>query len=735
MKSIIFFQAIYFLRKEKIMNKNLLKILAISAMALAAGACHPNKPSSSSSSSSSSAGPEEVSFGEVLDLDTEGNWALLNQRVVVKGLAVGGAYGNTIIGSGSTGDTVGTLVGFEIQPRVMPTFTETSGALSAYGYGAEIDVEATVTDVNGRVVLADADVTVVSERHYENGSSTGGASISYWPDVTRSGFDSVLGRKMSGVLIEGTYQLASIPTFTAGEASDFYVVFPGEDLDLEDPENLSPIHVQIPAGVADASVQLLQTYFANKKVGDFVLFDALTQYDLIENGGMGLVIETFWSRTVADPEETPAVYSTWADIAKVIQPLYKDTVLDLTTEGAISYTVDTTSFDYVASSFFKPEFASNFTVDADRAIVADFAINVKASAIADSFKALGDKIVEQGASLVAQDPDGILAIYEVKNAAEEVVANILLQNSDTYIDGYYLALGPTETFASWTEAAEFYTGRATAVEQSFNAEATARTTAIVAPTYATPVSVTVNYADELSYGEYYTAYGLIAEYTIAFELPAYTAEQSDDDAFYAYADQLEAAGFAYRALTLFKVDGFFSATTNEFVVLDVNEGVITLDVLVLDAKSATFVKVHSDSLYINYFLSDLAGYNSNYPTSFPTATALAPKFFTTFTVDEAAAVDWYYKCDASNFGSLRVLLFQLQIYYDVKTEAEFNAIAAGLNSVLTGQGYVEATFANFTGYALYDLNTFVSVSTEYIQHGCIVLVVLVGPGVTAPAGE
>lgn len=718
------------------MNKNLLKILAISAMALAAGACHPNKPSSSSSSSSSSsAGPEEVSFGEVLDLDTEGKWALLGQRVIVKGLAVGGAYGNTIIGTGSTGETVSSLLGFEIQPRVMPTFTETSHALSAYGYGAAIDVEATVTDVNGRVVLADADVTVVSERHYENGSYTGGAPVSYWPGVTRSGFDSVLGRKMSGVLIEGTYQLASIPTFTAGEASDFYVVFPGEDLDLEDAENLSPIHVHIPAGVADASVQLLQTYFANKKVGDFVLFDALTQYDLIENGGMGLVIETFWSRTVADPEETPAVYSTWADIAKVIQPLYKDTVLDLTTDGAISYTVDTTSFDYVASSFFKPEFASNFTVDADRAIVADFAINVKASAIADSFKALGDKIVEQGASLVAQDPDGILAIYEVKNAAEEVVANILLQNSDTYIDGYYLALGPTETFASWTEAAEFYTGRATAVEQSFNAEATARTTAIVAPTYATPVSVTVNYADELVNAKYYESFGLIAVYTIDFELPAYTTEQSDDDAFAAYADQLEAAGFVYRAFRLLKVDGFYNATTKEFVAFDVDKGVITLEVLVLDAKSATYVAVRSDALFINYFLSDIAKYNSAVPTYFPTATALAPKFFTTFTVGEAAAADWDYECDASYFNQIGALVIEFDIYYDVATEAEFNTIAAGLVSVLTGHGYVEATVAGISGYALYELKTLVSVSTKYIKYGCIVLTVLVGPAVAAPAGE
>ena len=211
------------------MKKNLVKILALSSIALLVGACQPRSQEEKA---------KLVTWSELLELDdtTEHNWTLLGQKIRIENVCLQGKYGNTWIVGGATGETIGTLCGAQVDIKgEVPALTGT-------GWGADLTVEGTVSDVGGRLVIADANVVVNSERVYNEDKTeyTGGLAVYECPAEynDRDLWEELLGRDKSGAMFPGNFQIASIPDeLVAGQDTYFEVVFPGENIDAEDPDN------------------------------------------------------------------------------------------------------------------------------------------------------------------------------------------------------------------------------------------------------------------------------------------------------------------------------------------------------------------------------------------------------------------------------------------------------------------------------------------------------------------
>ena len=127
---------------------------------------------------------------------------------------------------------------------------------------------------------------------------------------------------------------------TWGSQEDvFYVVFPGENTDMEDMYNLSPIPVIIPEGINATTLGKVKAALNGKAKDDFVFFDTYMAYYSNELYGVCLLIEDFWGTSIAVPEKDPEVYTSGAALkavydAKFAQPIVEGIFND---EKAYSY--------------------------------------------------------------------------------------------------------------------------------------------------------------------------------------------------------------------------------------------------------------------------------------------------------------------------------------------------------------------------------------------------------------
>ncbi len=569
------------------MNKNLLKILALSAIAsVSLSGCFGPSGSKSSSEQQESSGPESsesipdipvaevISLSEAFEYDTvEKEFVKAGQLVKLQQLCVYARWGHTIIVGVpyAEGGSILSLQGIEVEMDAQPDWKGVTN-----GRYANVDVEGTLANVNGRPVLQGATVTINAEAKYDDDGNRddndGAFSAAYWStSVTiRDYWDQYLGRSLSGILMEGIFQFASAPAaITADTETDFKIVFPGENTNGEDPDNEYLINVHVPKGLNEASVAFYNDFFVGKQAGDFVDMMGMTRFDMSKKG-MGYVLDDFWIRYADDvaDEDKPTILTSWADVDAAVSPKFKTALpnlADCESQGVFSYTLTSHfSSSIKDAEIFDEDTLEGLQIDVDEA--AAYAINLncggaKAQTVLASAREL---LVAAGYALdeeLSNDKNKDY-YYVLKDASEKVVSeiNIWAASGAKSVSMIFMAYRATDEEAATLDAAlDIVRGRAAAAVEGF---ASALPADLPADAETGILSVVADWRNE-DYVDGALIYSLEPELN-----PEVFASNT---VFETYADGFEAlleasgfkAGFAVPAIG--ELDGYYNATSHEFV--------------------------------------------------------------------------------------------------------------------------------------------------------------------------
>ncbi len=577
------------------MKQKLLKILALTAMGLSLVSC--GDAGSTSEAGSSEAGSSEaesevevvpVTAAGLMSLASDGSWEYLGQRVAISdSMTVGGHYGNTYFTT-ITDPGDGRVYGVEVEAE--------DPGFEGSGYGAAVYVEGTVTDVNGRMVLTDSEITIIQERQYDedgNRISGTGGSVYYYSGWGRASWDATLNRTYSSILYEDTYALVTVPgTVTAGSEAYFYVNFPGEDPDTDFSTNTSLIRVTIPAGLSEDAVSNINTFFADYEAGDFIDLTCYWQYDSVANYGMGLILDDYWSsESMGLYEGTAEVYSTFAEAAASVQDYYNDEIPDCGSESAFSWTVD----DYAGDGYTVSDLYSSYLVtNPDECSLTIFTANAKEADVMTVVDDIVTALTDAGYEFIyTYDTAGYY--YGSLTVDEVVVSQVLIEPSTTYVYFEYVAeLAPSQTiWDNETDAFAYYNSCLSALNASYGSSYFPASTALpglAASGVATFTSI--EYFDSTSYISSYGYAIYLAGFDIYFDSSVDTDAQAA-----AYIVALESAGFVYSTNGVFSSypTGYFSSTTGEFVqvVSYPSYGVVEIVIYVMPAYAGYITAVET----------------------------------------------------------------------------------------------------------------------------------------------
>ena len=690
------------------MKTNLVKILALLAMTVSLGACTGQKQQGGGSSEASSGSSEQqssesetssdtsesesssqeeiedlgvVSLGEVLDLNNDNEWNYLGKKMTVEHLVMQGKYGNTIIAGGALGQYISDLRGLEVQCAEFPTFEVGSG------WGADLTVTGILDDVNGRAVLKEAEVTVNSERVYneDRTSYTGGLPVYMWPEVymDRGNFDYYMGRNMSGIYLAGTFQLAQKPeVITADGASVFYAAFPGEYLDVEDEDNVSILTFQVPAGLSDAAVTAFNAYFAEKNVGDFFTFEGCGQYDAIENIGYGFVVDSWAAQSFVDPAEEPVLYSTWESVTDEVNAYYADELPAIGDDDLIfNYTFDVYQGKTLNELF--TDLTYVYITDKENCLFSEFSFYAAPSEMDDAFDSVVAKAKTAGYEAAVEQTGA--ALLTLKDSSDNVISQIDVFEEDAYLDIYYFGIPFATEFDSFAGLAAAYNHRAAKKVAGFATELVDTATA------------GLSYNIDFAYEEYFVENGIngIYEYDLSIEFAELSATAVAD-----YTTLLAAAGFEEKYFSLVGATGLFNAENNEFVIVYTNaeKKLLCIDALVFtDAAAATYItdplatydsfadlKVDLDAAFQDV-LEEITGEASTFEVSFDLS---AVEGIASFSFDDSLAINQY---TASNYAA-GYLMTVIYLEIELDDEADFNTVVAAIVAALEAAGFEEAVY-------------------------------------------
>lgn len=688
------------------MQKNSIKILALAALALSLGACgggssggssaststsessatsasqSQSESSSESPSSSDPSSSEDIpatlyDISEILTLDAENQWEHLGEKVRVEGLVCQGLYGNTIIGGAAIGEKITDLRGLQIDCAELPVFEKSTG------WAALFNVEGTLADVNGRAVVQNAVVEVTSERTAEGG----GGSVYYWPAeyMNRGYWDQYLGRNMSSAMIEGVFQLASVPEqITEEQGTSFYVVFPGENLDTEDIDNYSLINVKVEDGMSAAGVKAFNEFFAEKQVGDFATIFASGRYDSVENFGYGLVIESFASRFLEEPAEKPEIFNTWADLTAVVNEHFAEPLPDFGDDRVFSYTYEVGA----ATTVIKEEYV--LVEDKENANCATINYNYKAAdgeAIVNFFVG---KLETLGWVEGTGDFEGVYTL----TVEEKVVGELIIASaSETGLSYYYIAAGKTaeptaETYATFDELVAAYEATA-AVRVGEGFESALVDSVPTANEYILDKSYEDSNKEEYDEGVY--------DYIITFAFnDAITAETVTAD----YQTALGEAGFVPAMLgNGYDFEGLYNKTTGEIVVFvgaNAEKQQLTIEVLALDEEAQAWI---GDIPHADFESFD--DLKANYETR---ASKLVEGFTSALITPQADAftLDWTNETFCYEEYGDEIYTYEMDFYYEQDVS---DAVIAAYTILLKDAGFVEKRLADYGIDGLFNPNT------------------------------
>ena len=694
------------------MKKSLVKILALSSVALALGACGGNKPPVE----------EEVldlSVAEMFELNSDGTFVNEGKLVSLESICVYGSYGNTyVVGVPYVeGADIRNLKGFEVELEAKPDWQgETKGRY------ANVDVKGRFANVNGRPVLQEGEIEINAEAQYDPDTGDridddGAYSAGYWgPKLfVRDYYDEYMTRKMNGTLIEGIFQIASKPgEVSASSEASFEVVFPGENLDVEDLDNYSLINVTIPAGLDEEMVTKANTFFSSVNAGDFIDMMAITRWDT-SKGGMGLLFENWWGKYAkkAADADIPEIYSTWAEVKSTIEPLYNAPVADLSgadendpLNAPFSYLIDDSMYEDNPRDYWTDDYKDVLVVvdNPEKCGTVKITVNYKVADGEDYLNALFEKLEALGfeSSTVEQ---GIYVF--ARSESDVVVEEFLLMAYESSAQLYYTAprIVVDEDFATVALASAAYNLRVSELL------AATFTTALPAASSELIENVNFNWKNEMYYYNKYQVAAFEYQFEISF-VEAATEEQIGALA-EAYTAAVAGAGFVEAYQSSFAVQGLWNATTGEFILdLSVTEdNTLYLDVMVLRGAmaSAVSLKPTSSAEMLAMINGEYAGWNSASATYFPTAASSV----TSFDLGELAPVSFGFLDNTYNdfnqsWGYTPFFVASINYGRDLTQEDVALFVAQ-----LTTAGFVEASHAAFgAGYWNASTYEFIKVSFQ-----------------------
>ena len=362
------------------MKKSLIGLLSLSALVITGlAACTPatssQQPSSSeevsssevssevssetSSESSSEASSSEeeatlLTVAAALSLEQEPPYGFeyLGEKIRIENVVLTTIIGDkTAFVQEATGNTVADLANLELEVVDWGTCDSTR---------TTVTVEGVLADVNGHAVLEQAVIVECTK--------TGEEGTYYWPDITRGHLDNNFNRQWHGYWVSADVQLVTAPTtVVAGTEQTFQVVFPGEDTNLENPDNIFPIDVTIPAGITEKEATYINEWLA----GVYYVQNAKGEWEAVQ--GEPVAVGSFYNMFVMHaynnyvssfifngssasntvPASIDNVFNAWSnETEETDSPLDileecivdADTLSELGSELAYSYVVDDSSW-------------------------------------------------------------------------------------------------------------------------------------------------------------------------------------------------------------------------------------------------------------------------------------------------------------------------------------------------------------------------------------------------------
>ncbi len=406
------------------MKKNLLKILACSAVVAMVASCG-NKTPSNSQSDESSSGEEtivykKVTAGQINQIESDGSYTLDGQYVEFSGAAVSGRYGNVLFVNETDVEYYSDLTGVEIHQKEAGDFA----------YKDVVTVKGKVASEDGRVFVDEAEVTL---------EEAGAGSVYTWSSyVNRYYYENQFNKTFSAFPFYGVdFQLASLPEadkLAAGEATSFYVTFPGEQLDLDDLDNTCPMFVKVPGELADETFEFLEECFADADVGDVISLDAHFFYSLSE-GGLGMILDDEWFDI---DEGSTLVLDKWEDVIDIAAEGLETALPNIGIDdnpNLISYLADDSYFHGDINNFASWQIAAIPAKDAKDFGAFEATINVKAGNFNDAITSVVTKAnaLTDGWSLdtVNTDSDKNEYAYKLVDAASKVEAVLTIEQGSS----------------------------------------------------------------------------------------------------------------------------------------------------------------------------------------------------------------------------------------------------------------------------------------------------------------
>ena len=289
------------------MKKNLLKILATMAMVVSVSACGGTKktseqesPSEESSSASEPAGAKTLSITQVLattfedgarSADYEGEEVNLKETVQFASVYDGRIFLQYYDDEDGT-VYLSNVFGLEVELADGEKLPE------GLAYTDKVNVSGTVhyESDNGRVILKDAKITKVGE----------GEKVNYYFPLERAYFDRYYNTaQYNGMNVRGQFQIADMPEEVTDEGATLKVVFPGEDIRLEDVTNEDftnyyLMDLKIPAGLDEDQLDSINDILADTEVGGGLNGVFEIRYN---KGGEFFIPEDYLGRSFSTGEE------------------------------------------------------------------------------------------------------------------------------------------------------------------------------------------------------------------------------------------------------------------------------------------------------------------------------------------------------------------------------------------------------------------------------------------------
>ena len=556
------------------MKRNLVKILAIAGVAASLAACGPKAPKVLT-----------LTIDQAFEQNEDKSFVNADKKVKLENLCVYSNFGTTLVAGvpHAEGGKITSLRGIEVELPELPKWSEGAQPQGTY---ANVTVEGTLKDVNGRPVLKDASVVVNGEVFFktvdgktvrDEEKSTSTYSCAYWSSeqLVRENYDKYLkdSPANSGALMEGMFQLATVPSsITADAENEFKVVFPGENTNGADPENEFVINVKLPKGLRSGAVEFYNDFFSDKAPGDFILFDAISQYDS-SKGGMCFLFENQWAPIYTEevPEEDrPVLISQWSDIQARYEGKYKGSVVpDLGSDLVFSYTLKD-NFSGSIGELVGEEYVENWKLDQAKAGAFMALANAGAAHANEAFEQIKAKAAAlTGGWALDEDLTDEIAddFYYVLKESDEADAAVIAE-INIFLDGSTIGIifagiratdAQVDTFA---EALEQY-------EAVVNRDKAGFETALPALPGTQGSAVSGVDCDWKGY-EDVEGFGFF-DMTVSFADETFADAEAWQAYLNSYLEALETAGFKDNYfLSTWGANGYYNPTSGEFLYIELS---------------------------------------------------------------------------------------------------------------------------------------------------------------------